>query len=119
MQPWHLALIRHLAALGVCVLAAGAVGAAEPGPPRRSTAVPGEDVSAARVIVKYRSDSLLARAAGATAASGTASPQQAALLSRRLSLPLVDGHGLGPRMQALRGAGLSSSQLAARLTAMP
>lgn len=119
MQPRHLALIRHLASLGACALAVAAAGAAEPGPPRRSTAVASEDPSAARVIVKYRSGGLLSRAAGATATAGAASPQQAALLSRRLSLPLVDGPGLGPRMQALRGAGLSSSQLAARLAAMP
>jgi serine protease len=119
MQPRHLVLIRRLALLGACALAAGAAGAAEAEPPRRSNSVASEDPSAARVIVKFRSGSLLARAAAATAAAGTVSPQQAALLARRLSLPLVDGPGLGPRMQALRGAGLSSSQLAARLAAMP
>lgn len=119
MQPRHLVLIRRLALLGACALAAGAAGAAEAEPPRRSNSVASEDPSVARVIVKFRSGSLLARAAAATAAAGTVSPQQAALLARRLSLPLVDGPGLGPRMQALRGAGLSSSQLAARLAAMP
>ena len=118
MQPRHLVLIRRLALLGACALAAGAAGAAEAEPPRRSNSVASEDPSVARVIVKFRSGSLMARAAGTTAAAGAASPQQAAVLSSRLSLPLANGPGLGPRMQALRGVGLSSSQLASRLAAM-
>ena len=73
-----------------------------------------EDPSQARVIVKFRSASALARAAG-----GSGRAQHAGRLGGRLALPLVDGRPLGPHTQALRGHGLSSRQLAARLAAQP
>ena len=73
-----------------------------------------EDPNQARVIVKFRSASALARAAG-----GSGRAQHAGRLGSRLALPLVDGRPLGPHTQALRGHGLSSRQLAARLAAQP
>ena len=73
-----------------------------------------EDPNQARVIVKYRPASALARATGTTGRA-----QHAGRMGSRLALPLVDGRPLGPHTQALRGHGLSSRQLAARLAAQP
>ena len=73
-----------------------------------------EDPNNARVIVKYRVGSALALAA---ARAGRA--QQAGKMGQRLGLPLVDGRPLGMHVQGLRGRGLSSRQLAARLQAQP
>ncbi|NRF66214.1 S8 family serine peptidase [Aquincola sp. S2] len=96
-----------------------AVPRAEPGPRwARPAASEAEDASNARVIVKYRADAALMRALSARD-TAPARPQHAAALSQRLALPLADGPALGARMQALRGRGLSSTQLAARLAAQP
>ena len=84
----------------------------ERGPPPRAAFAVVEDPNNARVIVKFRTGSALARAG---AAAGRA--QHAGPLGGRLSLPLADGRPLGPHSQALRGKGLSSAQLAARLAA--
>ena len=73
-----------------------------------------EDPNNARVIVKYRAGSALALAA---ARDGRA--QQAGKMAERLALPLLDGRPLGLQVQGLRGRGLSSRQLAARLQAQP
>ena len=73
-----------------------------------------EDPNHARVIVKYRVGSALALAA---ARAGRA--QQAGKMAERLALPLVDGRPLGMQVQGLRGRGLSSRQLVARLQAQP
>ena len=88
----------------------------ERGPPAASAAPAAaqDDPNQARVIVKFRSASALARAAGA---AGRA--QHARHIGGRLALPLTDGRPLGPHTQALRGQGLSSRQLAARLAAQP
>ena len=75
---------------------------------------PDEDPNNARVIVKYRAGSTLALAA---ARAGRA--QQAGKMAERLALPLIDGRPLGLHVQGLRGRGLSSRQLAARLQAQP
>ena len=72
------------------------------------------DDSTARVIVRYRQDSALMRSHG-----GDTRPRHAATLARRLGLGLQDGRAMAPRMQALRGKGLSSEALAARLAAQP
>ena len=73
-----------------------------------------DDPNQARVIVKFRSGSDLAGAAGPRGRA-----QHAGRLGSRLALPLVDGRPLGPHTQGLRGQGLSSRQLAARLAAQP
>lgn len=108
-------------AAALCTALAAPGTHAEPGPrlPSRAASAP-EDLSNARVIVKYRADSAMMRvlSARSTSAIGV-QPLHAATLSQRLSLPLTDGHVLGSRMQALRGAGLSSAQLAQRLAALP
>jgi serine protease len=111
-------LLPAMAAL--CAALFMPLAAAEPGPrlPALAASVP-DDLSNARVIVKYRADSTMMRvlSARSTSAAG-AQPLHAATLSQRLSLPLADGHVLGSRTQSLRGAGLSSAQLAQRLAAL-
>ena len=81
-----------------------------------------EDPEVARVIVKYRADSALRRVqssgAGETGASA-AQPIHAARLSQAIRAPLSDGRVLGPHTQAVRGQGLSSSELARRLRVLP
>ena len=72
------------------------------------------DDSTARVIVRYRQDSALMRSQ-----DSDTRPRHAATLARRLGLGLQDGRAMAPRMQALRGRGLSSEALAARLAAQP
>ncbi|MEK8051518.1 S8 family serine peptidase [Ideonella sp. DXS22W] len=76
------------------------------------SAAPAEAAGDARVIVQYK------RGAALLAASPR-QPQHAAALGTRLALTLSNGRVLGERMQALRGKGLSSSALAARLAAQP
>lgn len=71
-----------------------------------------EDANTARVIVQYR------RGAAVLAASPH-QPQHAGVMGARLALKLSNGRVLGERMQALRGTGLSSSALAAKLAAQP
>lgn len=99
---------------GLCT---GLAQAAEAGGPRRApasaaTAAVVADANEARVIVKYRSGSALALDAAGR-------PQHAGRLGRQLALPLEDRHVLGRRTQSLRGRGLSSAALAARLAALP
>ncbi len=77
----------------------------------------GPDTSEARVIVKYRSDAALMRTQSVIGRTSPR-PQHAATLAERLKISLTDGRVLGPRTQGLRGAGMSSSQLAAQLSAM-
>ena len=116
---WALAL-GALAALLMAPLAGlGQASAAERGPPLAAPASPAaaaaaEDPNNARVIVKYRAGSELARLG---AQAGRA--QHAARMANRLALPMADGRPLGPHIQGLRGTGLSSRQLAARLATQP
>ena len=111
-------ILLPLAAAACSLLAP--LASAEPGPRLPVRSVAPEDLSNARVIVKYRADSAMMRvlSARSTSAAGV-QPLHAASLSQRLSLPLRDGHVLGSRMQSLQGAGLSSAQLAQRLAALP
>ena len=115
MTAPSLTLLRQFAlivlALGIVPLASSN----EPGPAQPRSAIT-RDAAQARVIVKYKTDSGLMRALSATSAGG-ARPQHAEALSRRLALRLADGRVLGSRTQGLRGAGLTSSQLAAKLAA--
>ncbi len=98
-----------------CIVAAATIApvtAAERGPvskARTETAVETD----ARVIIKYRTDSDLMR----TLAASSSGPQHAQALSTRLGLSLTDGRTMGPRTQVLRGRGLGSQELAARLSA--
>lgn len=120
----HAPLLALLAALftwGATAQAAHA--ASEPGPrwARGAAAVVSEDPELARVIVKYRADSALRRAQSSASAEGAAAPapRHAQRLSQTLRAPLTDGRVLGPHTQALRGQGLSSSELARRLSRLP
>ena len=86
----------------------------ERGPQRARHGATAEDASQARVIVKYRSASALMQALSASGGK-QAAPLHAGTLGTRLGLPMQDGRVLGARVQALRGQGLTSSALAAKL----
>jgi len=101
-----------------------AAAATEPGPrwARLATSEVAEDPEVARVIVKYRADSPLRRVQSTPSPEGagtTPAPRYATRLSQTLRAPLSDGRVLGPHTQALRGQGLSSSELARRLSSLP
>jgi serine protease len=117
LAPFFVALL--LGALPAVAGVAGVVGSnPEMGPRRaRPAAAPLEDINQARVIVKYHASSGLMQALSARNAKGAkgSEPQHASAMSQRLGLPLQDGRVLGERTQALRGQGLSSTQLLARL----
>lgn len=89
--------------------------AAERGPLHRAPAAERVETEA-RVIVKFKADSGLMRALSASNVAA-AGPQQAQALSARLGFPLRDGRAMGSRLQVMKGSGLSSQQLAARLSA--
>jgi serine protease len=111
-------------ALAALTLSTSAFGA-EPGPrfmPSRVTAA-AESPEIARVIVKYRSESVLRRIQASPSGEGERTavppPRHAARLAQSIRAPLQDGRVLGPHTQAVRGQGLSSSELARRLRAVP
>ncbi len=88
--------------------------------PQRPQRQDTEDPSNARVIVKFRADSGLRRAlAGRGGQPLLTEPQHAATLAARLNMPLSDGRVLGKHTQLVKGAGLSSAQLARRLSSQP
>lgn len=75
----------------------------------------------ARVIVKFKADSSAMRAlsvASGGSSSAQAAPQQAQALSQRVGLALSDGQALSARSQLVKASGLSSADLAARLSAL-
>ena len=94
---------------------------AERGPARRAPGAAATEPEA-RVIVKFRADSSLMRAqsvrpAIATAAAAADGPQQAQALSARLGVALTNGRVLGARSQLVHASGISSKDLATRLSA--
>ncbi|MEQ1686875.1 MAG: S8 family peptidase [Burkholderiaceae bacterium] len=111
---------RSITALGLSLLAAAAAAAAssawsaERGPLRRAPSVQPAETEA-RVIVKFKADSSVARAFAVN--PNATHPMQAQTLSSRLGLQLSDGHALGPRIQVLTAKGIGSRELAARLSA--
>ncbi len=113
-----MSLLRPAPALLALLLgmlpAFGGTPTTERGPQRVRPSAAAEDSSPARVIVQYRSGSGLMQALSATGGARVR-PQHAGTLGQRLGLPLQDGRVLGERMQALRGQGLNSSALAAKL----
>ncbi len=118
-----IALTRRLIAAASWVLFAAALAtpawSAERGPLRRAPIVQPNEAEA-RVIVKFKTDSSVARALAANpnaANPNAAHPLQARALSSRLGLQLTDGHALGARTQVLIAKGISSRELAARLSA--
>jgi serine protease len=81
---------------------------------------PVADATRARVIVKFKADGALAREAIASAGTEAArAPRHAARLSARMGLALADGIVVAPQVQVIRGRGLSSAELAARLSRDP
>ena len=105
-----------LAVTTLCASAALPDPGVERGPQRRATAatVAAEE---ARVIVKLKADSALVRALSAN--NSAVRPQHAQALGSRLGLTLSDGRALGARTQVLKGQGLTSRELADRLSAQP
>ncbi len=112
---WAAALLALAGAAALLVLPAAA---AERGPLRRAVPVAPAETEA-RVIVKYRTDATLTRALSATGASALAVPQHAQALGARMGLALTDGRTIGTRSQVVKGQGIGSRQLAARLAAQP
>jgi len=106
--------LQRLSAFLALLALYGVAAAAERGPTPRP--IPPE--TEARVIVKFKADSSAMRALSATG-GGAVAPRQALALSPRLGLALRDGQGLGARSQVLKAGGLSSADLAARLSALP
>ncbi len=94
---------------------AAPAGSAERAPVRRGAPAPTLETEA-RVIVKYKADAALMRAPASPAAL---LPQHAQALSARLGLSLTDGRVIGARAQVLKARGLSSRDLADRMTAQP
>lgn len=81
-----------------------------------------EDSEQARVIVKYKADGGLRRAQSnrnAEAGEPSTPPRHASRLATMIRAPLTDGRVLGPHTQALRGQGLSSTELVRRLRTLP
>ena len=94
--------------------------AVERGPARvyAQAAMPAQ--TEARVIVKFKADSGLMRALSATGSgsdSRAARPQHAQALAVRLGVPLSDGRVLDHHTQLIRSTGITSVELAARLSA--
>jgi serine protease len=88
--------------------------AAERGPVPRAVPAPTVE-SEARVIVKFKADSTLMRALSVS--TGQMLPQHAQTLGTRLGLTLSDGRIVGPRIQVMKGKGLTSRELVDRLSA--
>lgn len=112
---WALALAMVFAVFAAAGLAPVRE-AASPGPNRQQS----EDPSNARVIVKFRADSGLRKAlSGRSGKPVLFAPQHASVLATRLNMPLENGRVLGTHTQLIKGKGMSSSQLTARLSNMP
>ena len=95
-------------------------GAVERDPARlyAQAAVPAE--TEARVIVKFKADASLMQALSATRSSlgsQAVRPQHAQALAVRLGVPLSDGRVLDHHTQLIRSTGITSVELAARLSA--
>ncbi len=111
LTQW-LALLPALLLPALGLLPDAALGERGPRVVARGPAAEIEDANNARVIVKYRAGSALAR-------SAAGAPRHAATLGRYAALTLTDGHVLGSRLQSVRGTGLTSSQLATKLASHP
>ncbi len=115
LRPARAAFLPILVCL--CSALAEPVAAAERQPVRRAVSGMPAVESEARVIVKFKADSSMMRAL-AQSPNG-ARPLQANILSSRLGVSMRDGRALGQHTQVLRASGISSRELAARLSAQP
>ena len=114
LGDWFLGIALMGATVGL------SVAAVERGPARvyAQAAMPAQ--TEARVIVKFKADSGLMRALSATGSgsdSRTARPQHAQALAVRLGVPLSNGRVLDHHTQLIRSTGITSVELAARLSA--
>jgi len=109
---------RLLSAVCLGIAATAAIGAAtvalERAPVHRSPRNMVESSAHARVIVKLKEKSSTMSVSRLSTGAG---PQAAATLGARLGLALADGRTLGTRTQVLQASGISSSALAAALSA--
>jgi serine protease len=108
-------LLSALATVSLCSAAALPSAGIERAPHKRAAVDVAE--TEARVIVKLKADSPLMQPLSATGGARPAFHAQA--LAGRLGMSLRDGRGLGERTQVIKGTGLTSSQLADRLSVEP
>ena len=108
-----------LALLAICTvgLAAG-LSAGERNPVHGARTARAADTANGRVIVRYKAGAALLRTHAANAATGRPL-RYAQALAERHGLLLSDGRLLAERMQLVRGQGIGSQALAAKLAADP
>lgn len=73
----------------------------------------------ARVIVKFKATAGSQRMSIAPVGASVAEERRAQVLSARTGLALTDGRSVGPRSQVVHGRGMTSAELAARLSRDP
>ncbi|MFO1339886.1 MAG: S8 family peptidase [Burkholderiaceae bacterium] len=113
LQPLGIALI----AIGAAGLAAG-LWAGERNPVHGAGVAQAADAANGRVIVRYKAGAALLRSHAANASTGRPL-RYAQALAERHGLLLKDGRLLAERMQVVRGQGIGSRALAARLASDP
>ena len=114
--------LRWLSVLAAFFWAVAALGTADEKEqaPIRQHGQEAEDLSSARVIVKFRLDSdLRSTLSVRDGRMVVLPPQHAADLGARLNIAMTNGRILGLHTQAIKAVGLSSSLLAERLAQMP
>ncbi|MDP9125037.1 MAG: S8 family serine peptidase, partial [Pseudomonadota bacterium] len=113
-------LSRLLSAVSLGIAATAAMAAvtiaAEYAPVHRSPTHRAESADSARVIVKFRQRAAILSASDSSTGSAAAT-QKAGILGNRLGLALTDGHALGERTQVIKASGMTSSALAASISA--
>ena len=115
VRPW----LQHLPAAALALAGVGlafGLAAGERNPVATSPAARAAASDTGRVIVRYKADSSLLKAHAAGAGVATA-PRLAQALAARHGLSLADGRMLAERTQLIRGEGISSAALAAKLAA--
>ena len=108
--------LPHLPAAALALAGIGlafSLAASERNPVPTTWAARADVGDSARVIVRYKADSSLLKAHAAQA--GRAAPRFAQALAARHGLALTDGRMLAERTQLIRGQGIGSAALAARL----
>ena len=108
--------LPHLPAAALALAGIGlafSLAASERNPVPTTWAARADVGDSARVIVRYKADSSLLKAHAAQA--GRAAPRIAQALAARHGLALTDGRMLAERTQLIRGQGIGSAALAARL----
>jgi serine protease len=113
MRSW----LQHLPAAALALAGIGLAFGLAAGERNPVATAPAARVAAsdtARVIVRYKADSSLLKSHAAAAGTATA-PRLAQSLAARHGLSLTDGRMLAERTQLIRGQGMASAALAAKL----